>query len=73
MDHFEDQPTRSKPPQGNDDDWFLRNDPEWRMNRGQGFPLFDLDFGRVGILTCYDGWFRETFRILSLGGAEVLV
>ena len=43
------------------------------MKRGEGFPVFDLDFGRIGILTCYDGWFPETFRILSLNGAELLV
>jgi predicted amidohydrolase len=43
------------------------------MKRGQDFPVFDLDFGRIGILTCYDGWFPETFRILSLKGAEILV
>jgi len=43
------------------------------MKRGDAFPVFDLDFGRIGILTCYDGWFPETFRILSLKGAEMLV
>ena len=37
------------------------------------FPVFELDFGRIGILTCYDGWFPETFRVLSLKGAEILV
>ena len=43
------------------------------MKRGQDFPVFDLDFGRIGILTCYDGWFPETSRILSLKGAEILI
>ena len=43
------------------------------MKRGEDFPVFDLDFGRIGILTCYDGWFPETFRVLSLSGAELLV
>lgn len=73
VDHFEGQPPWSKPPQGKDDDWFLTNDPEWKMERGDDFPVFDLDFGRIGILTCYDGWFPETHRILSLRGAEMLV
>ena len=73
VDQFEGQPPWSKPPQGKDAEWFLRNDPEWKMKRGQDFPVFDLDFGRIGILTCYDGWFPETFRILSLKGAEILV
>lgn len=73
VDHFEGEPPWSKPPKGKDTDWFVRKDPEWIMKRGEGFPVFDLDFGRIGILTCYDGWFPETFRILSLKGAEILV
>lgn len=47
--------------------------PEWMMTPGQEFPVFDLDFGRVGVLTCYDGYFPEPFRILSLKGAEIIV
>ena len=73
VDHFEGQPPWSRPPQGKDDEWFLTNDPEWKMKRGRDFPVFDLDFGRIGILTCYDGWFPESSRILSLKGAEILV
>jgi predicted amidohydrolase len=73
VDQFEGEPPWSKPPKGKDADWFIRNDPEWVMKRGQDFPVFDLDFGRIGILTCYDGWFPETFRILSLKGAEILI
>ena len=73
VDQFEGEPPWSKPPKGKDADWFIRNDPEWAMKRGDDFPVFELDFGRIGILTCYDGWFPETFRILSLKGAEVLV
>jgi predicted amidohydrolase len=42
------------------------------MRKGADLPVFDLDFGRVGILTCYDGWFPESFRVLSLRGAELL-
>lgn len=49
------------------------NDPEWMMTPGEECPVFDLDFGRVGILTCYDGYFPEMFRLLSLKGAEVIV
>lgn len=73
VDQFEGEPPWSKPPHGKKDDWFLTNDPEWKMQRGDDFPVFDLDFGRIGILTCYDGWFPETHRILSLNGAEMLV
>jgi predicted amidohydrolase len=73
VDKYEGEPAYSKPPQGHDEDWFIQNDPEWIMKRGQEFPVFDLDFARIGILTCYDGWFPEPFRILSLKGAEILV
>jgi predicted amidohydrolase len=73
VDHYEGQPPWSRPPSGKDAGWFLKHDPEWAMQRGDDFPVFDLDFGRIGILTCYDGFFPETFRILSLKGAEILV
>ena len=73
VDHYEGDPAWSRPPKGKDTDWFIRNDPEWIMNRGDDLPVFDLDFGRIGILTCYDGWFPESFRVLSLKGAEVIV
>ncbi len=73
VDHFEGEPAWSKPPSGRDTDWFIRNDPEWIMKKGQDLPVFELDFAKVGILTCYDGWFPEPFRVLSLKGAEIVV
>lgn len=73
VDQYEGEPAWSRPPSGKDDDWFIRNDPEWTMQRGKELPVFEFDFGRVGILTCYDGWFPESFRVLSLSGAEILV
>ncbi len=63
----------SEPPPNKDAQWFIENDPEWTMKKGDALPVFDLDFGRVGILTCYDGWFPESFRVLSLKGAELLI
>ena len=47
-------------------------DPELNMNPGNEFPVFDLDFGTIGIMTCYDGYFPEPARILSLKGAEIV-
>ena len=73
VDKYEGEPAFCKPPQGNNEQWFLENDPEWIMKKGDDFPVFDLDFARIGILTCYDGWFPEPFRILSLKGAEILI
>jgi N-carbamoylputrescine amidase len=46
---------------------------EWLMRAGDGFPTFDLDFGRIGVMTCYDGYFPESAHSLVLGGAEVIV
>lgn len=37
-----------------------------------GLPVFHLPFGRVGIIICYDAWFPETIRILTLQGADVI-
>ena len=42
------------------------------MNPGNEFPVFDLDFGAIGLMTCYDGYFPESARILSLKGAEIV-
>jgi N-carbamoylputrescine amidase len=73
VDKWEGDPPWSKPPSGKDTDWFIKNDPEWIMKRGGDLPVFELGFGRIGILTCYDGWFPESSRVLSLKGAEILV
>jgi predicted amidohydrolase len=38
-----------------------------------GLPVFNLPFGRVGMLICYDLWFPETVRILKLQGADLIL
>ncbi len=73
VDTYDELPAYSKPPSGKDRQWFIENDPEWIMKRGGSLPVFDLDFGRIGILICYDGYFPETYRVLSLKGAEIIV
>ena len=73
VDQYEGEPAYSRPPVGKNRQWFIENDPEWIMKRGDTFPVFHLDFGNVGIATCYDGYFPETFRALALNGAEIVV
>jgi predicted amidohydrolase len=42
------------------------------VTAGDDYPVFDLDFGRIGIMTCYDGHFPEVARLLGVGGAEII-
>ncbi len=74
VDHFdESRAPWTSPPPGHDTEWFVEHDPEWKMERGGELPVFTLDFGGIAILTCYDGWFPEAWRVLSLRGAEIVV
>ncbi len=73
IDHFEGNEPWKHPPGDKSRQWMLENDPEWIMQAGDDLPVFDFDFGRVGIMTCYDGWFPEPARVLSLRGAELIV
>ena len=43
------------------------------VSPGIGFPVFEADFGRVGIIICYDSWFPETARLLAYKGAELVL
>ena len=39
---------------------------------GDTWPVFELDFGRVGVMTCHDNSFVESARCLALNGAEII-
>jgi predicted amidohydrolase len=39
---------------------------------GSEYPIFDTRFGKLGMMVCYDGFFPEVARQLSLRGAEVI-
>lgn len=46
---------------------------EWYdMAPGDTYPVFQLDFGRMGIMTCYDGYYPEVARIYALEGVDIL-
>ncbi|MGH7491976.1 MAG: carbon-nitrogen hydrolase family protein [bacterium] len=40
---------------------------------GKDLPVFELDFGKVGIMTCMDIEYPEVAQILMLKGAEILL
>ncbi len=42
------------------------------MVPGDLYPVFDTDFGRIGILICWDAYFAEPAHELSMQGAEIL-
>ena len=42
------------------------------ITEGTALPVFELDFGRIGVLVCYDLYFPEQARAMALAGAEVL-
>lgn len=37
-----------------------------------GFPVFDTRLGKIGIMICYDLWFPESSRLLTLQGADLI-
>ncbi len=39
---------------------------------GSSFPVFELPFGKVGIIICHDMSFPESVRCLMLAGAEIV-
>ena len=39
---------------------------------GNHYPVFQTEFGKVGVMICYDMGFPEVARILTLKGAELI-
>ncbi|MEK7400150.1 MAG: carbon-nitrogen hydrolase family protein [Candidatus Poribacteria bacterium] len=40
---------------------------------GHEIPIFDCDFGKIGITICYDNKFSDIHRVMALKGAEIIV
>lgn len=49
-----------------------REEIEGGMTPGYSYPVFDTDFGRIGMMICWDLQFPEVARNLALQGAEVI-
>lgn len=43
------------------------------LSNGEDFPVFDLDFGKLGIMICWDNYFPESARCLGNRGAQLVV
>lgn len=49
------------------------NNEYFVFRMGRSFEVFDLGFCRIGTLICYDTSFFESWRVLALKGAEVIL
>jgi len=38
----------------------------------KGLPIFHTEFGRLGVVICYDGWFPEMYRVLAMQGVDIV-
>lgn len=64
-------------PEGEVVGWYMKTHLTWGEAQsgivpGDELPVFDLPFGRIGILICHDMSYLEVARCLCLEGAEIL-
>jgi predicted amidohydrolase len=50
-----------------------REEVEAGLTPGNDFPVFRTDFGRVGLMICWDVQYTDPARALALNGAEIVV
>jgi len=50
-----------------------REEYEAGLTPGNSFPVFDTDFGRVGLMICYDVFFSDPAKALAAQGADVIL
>jgi predicted amidohydrolase len=43
------------------------------LTPGVEVPVFETDFGKVGIITCYDSFFTDVIELEALKGAEIVL
>ncbi|MBI3856627.1 MAG: carbon-nitrogen hydrolase family protein [Planctomycetes bacterium] len=49
-----------------------RGEVESGVTPGSDYPVFSTRFGKLGMMVCYDGFFPEVARRLTMNGAEVI-
>lgn len=49
-----------------------REEVEGGLTPGQSYPVFDTDFGKLGLMVCWDIQYADPARALALGGAELI-
>ena len=42
------------------------------LKPGNEYPVFQTDFGKIGMMICYDNHFQEVARILAVKGADII-
>lgn len=52
---------------------FSRSYEKFYFTPGDGFPVFDSPYGKIGIITCYDRRYPESCRELVKKGAEIVL
>jgi predicted amidohydrolase len=50
-----------------------REEVEAGLTPGDSYPVFQTDFGKVGLMICWDVQFPEPARAMALQGAEILL
>ena len=38
----------------------------------RGLPVFDTEYGKLGVIICYDGWFPEVYRLMAMQGVDIV-
>lgn len=42
-------------------------------SHGDSYPVFETDFGKIGLMICWDSWFVDPARALASAGAEIIL
>jgi predicted amidohydrolase len=50
-----------------------REEIDGGITPGDSFPVFETDFGKIGIMICWDVYFPEPARMLAQKGAEIIL